>query len=170
LYHWRILRIDRRLDALQARRSGTEATESSVRRIVHEFDNLAIARALLAHRLDTVSSTQSQPEKLAKDWNAHQRVALASSPPLPTARRRRYLQLAGVAGAALLGLAMLRDRTAPGALEWLNDEKRACQAAREGLVNAQGAQLRSSDSTLLEKCAGLPSPDSAPPASHSFPS
>jgi hypothetical protein len=50
IYRWRIARLDRRLDALQARRR-EQVDFSALRHLGLEFDTLAIHRAVLARRL-----------------------------------------------------------------------------------------------------------------------
>jgi hypothetical protein len=54
LYRWRIARIDRRLDALQATRQG-QTDRADARHLGLEFDSLAIGRAVLARRLGRLS-------------------------------------------------------------------------------------------------------------------
>jgi hypothetical protein len=64
VFRWRIARIDRRLDALQARL--LELTDANVmREIGLRFDVMAIERAVLARRLGKLSEDAVPPPPVA---------------------------------------------------------------------------------------------------------
>jgi hypothetical protein len=93
LYRWRLARIDRRLDALQARRRGqTERTD--VRRLGMQFDALAIDRAVMARRLGRLSDGALPPP-----------ARRPRGTPADPAALERYLRVDEELGAARAGAA-----------------------------------------------------------------
>lgn len=58
----RARRLDHALDRLQARYSDAQRSGADAAQIQLEFDNLAVARALVAHRIERLHGTRNVPD------------------------------------------------------------------------------------------------------------
>jgi hypothetical protein len=75
----RLERLDGTLDQLQARYSIAKRVDGdfAAQRLQHEFDNLAITRAIVAHRLDRLNGMHS----MRPDTTVRRAMAAAHSAP-----------------------------------------------------------------------------------------